>query len=334
MKAKPLFSLVLCLTAILMTACSHAAFPGGGGGGGGTGPFTIGGTVTGLSGTGLTLTNGTDTLTITGNSAFAFKKTVASGGTYNVTVSQSPTSPNQTCMVSNGNGKATANVTNVTVTCSTGTVAIGVTVAGLSGTGLVLQNGTDFLTITGTTTVNQFKVAVPYGQPYNVVVSAQPTSPAQTCTVSAGSGTATAGTAVNVQVTCSLGTISIGGSVSGVAGGTGFVLQNNGLDNLTITKNGAFTFPTLVPVNGAYKVTVFTQPAGPNQLCVVNGGTGNAASNITSVQVGCPAVFHPIDVNVVGVLGTSGSMELFDSGGGDLFTPKNGAYTFPTSIAH
>ncbi|HXM99048.1 MAG TPA: kelch repeat-containing protein [Candidatus Dormibacteraeota bacterium] len=332
MKVKPLFSLVLCLTAIFLTACSHAAFTNPGGGGGG--PFTIGGTVTGLSGTGLTLTNGTDTLTITGNSAFAFKKTVASGGTYNVTVSQSPTSPNQTCTVSNGNGKATANVTNVTVTCSTGTVAIGVTVAGLSGTGLVLQNGTDFLTITGTTTTNQFKVAVPFGQTYNVLVSAQPTSPAQTCTVTGGSGTATDGVAVNVQVTCSLGTISIGGSVSGFAGGSGFVLQNNGGDNLSITKNGTFSFPILVPVNGPYKVTVFGQPSGPNQLCTVTNGTGTAAANVTTVSVVCPAVFHPIDVNVVGLLGTSGKMQLLNNGGDNLVVPKNGAYTFATPIAH
>src|ERR1700738_325963 len=287
MKAKPLFSLVLCLTAIFMTACSHAAFPSGGGGGG-TGPLPIGGSVTGLSGTGLTLTNGTDTVTVTGNT-FVFKVPVASGGVYNVLVSQSPTGPVQTCTVSNGNGKATANVTTVTVTCTTGTVAIGVTVAGLSGTGLVLQNGTDFLTVTGTTTNTQFKNAVPYGQPYNVVVSAQPTSPAQTCTVSAGSGTATAGTAGNGQFTCSLGTISIGGSVAGFAGGTGFVLQNNGLDNLTITKNGAFTFPTLVPPAAAYKVTVFSQPSGPNQTCTVNLGTGTTATNnppnITNVSV-------------------------------------------------
>jgi hypothetical protein len=333
---KTLFFVFLCMTSVLLMACSHAVVPPGSGGGpgGGAGPFTIGGAVTGLSGTGLTLQNGTDSLTISGNTAFTFKVPVASGGTYSVTVSQSPTGPVQTCTVSNGNGKAAANVTNIAVTCTTGTAAIGVTVAGLSGTGLVLQNGTDFLTITGTSTTNQFKTAVPYGQPYNVTVSVQPTGPAQTCTITNGSGTATAGVAVNVQVTCSLGTISIGGSVSGFAGGTGFILQNNGGDNLTITKNGTFTFPTLVPVNGPYKVTVSGQPSGPNQSCTVTNGTGSAAANITNISVVCPAVFHPIDVNVVGVLGISGKMQLLDNGGDNLMTPKNGAYTFATPIAH
>ena len=183
-------------------------------------------------------------------------------------------------------------------------------------------------------TTTTFKTAVPYGQPYNVTVSTQPTGPAQTCTVANGSGTSTAGVAVNVQVTCSLGTLSIGGSVSGYAGGTGFILQNNGGDNLTITKNGAFTFPTLIPVNGAYKVTVSGQPSGPNQTCTVTFGTGTAKANVTNVSVLCPAVFHPINVSVVGVLGASGSMQLQDNGGDNLMTPKNGDYVFATPIAH
>jgi hypothetical protein len=236
--------------------------------------------------------------------------------------------------VTSDRGTATANVTNVQVTCSTGTVAIGVTVAGLSGTGLTLQdNLTDPLSIP-TSGSYTFKNAVTIGQQYSVTVSQQPASPAQTCTVTNGTGQATSGTAVNVQVTCSLGTISIGGSVSGYSGGTGFVLQNNGTDPLTITKNGTFTFPTLVPVNGAYKVTVSAQPSGPNQTCTVSNGTGTATANVTTVSVLCPPVFHPIDVNVVGVLGLNGAMQLINNGGDNLKTPKNGAYTFATLIAH
>jgi len=337
-KRSSLFALFLT-SFYFLAGCSHANLgTGGGGGGGGTGgsgPFTIGGTVSGLTGTGLILMdNGGDALTINSNGNFTFKTAIGKGLAYLVTVSTAPSNPPQTCTVSNGSGNANANVTTVQVTCTTGTVAIGVTVAGLSGTGLVLQNGTDFLTITGATTTTQFKNAVPIGQTYNVVVSAQPTKPSQTCTVTNGSGTAMAGVAINVQVTCSLGTLSVGGSVSGYSGGTGFVLQNNGGDNLTITQNGTFTFPTLIPVNGTYNVTVFAQPSGPNQTCTVSNGTGTAAANVTNVSVVCPAVFHPIDVNVVGVLGTTGAMQLLDNGGDNLATPKNGAYTFATPIAH
>ena len=337
-KKSSLFAIFL-MSLFILSGCSHAYLSSGCtvncGGGGGTGPFTIGGTVSGLTGTGLILQdNGGDDLTISANGSFTFKTAIVANKPYLVTVSVPPATPPQTCTVAAGSGTATANVTTVIITCTTGTQAIGVTVAGLTGTGLILQNGTEFLTITGTTTTSQFKTAIPFGQTYNVTVSTQPTSPAQTCTVTGGSGTSTAGVSINVQVTCSLGTLSIGGSVSGYSGGTGFALQNNGGDTLSITKNGAFTFPTLVPVNGAYKVTVSAQPSGPNQTCTVSLGTGTAAANVTNVSVVCPAVFHPINVSVVGVLGTSGAMQLLDNGGDNLVTPKNGNYVFATTIAH
>src|SRR6267378_476088 len=336
---KSVVSLSLLLTSFVLSACSGPVGSGSGGtggGGGGTGPFTIGGTVSGLAAGGsMTLqNNGAESLIVSANGAFTFKTAIVANQPYLVTVSVPPATPPQTCTVAGGSGKATATVTTVVVTCTTGTQAIGVTVGGLTGTGLVLQNGTEFLTITGTTTTSQFKTAIPFGQTYNVTVSTQPTSPAQTCTVTNGSGVSTAGVAITVQVTCSLGTLSIGGSVSGYSGGTGFALQNNGGDTLTITKNGAFTFPTLVPVNGAYKVTVSGQPSGPNQTCTVSLGTGTAAANVTNVSVVCPAVFHPINVTVVGVLGTNGAMQLLDNGGDNLVTPKNGNYVFATPIAH
>src|ERR1700692_1994538 len=283
------------LISLALAACSGvpaASINGGGSGsGGGAGPYSIGGTVTGLTaGDPMTLQkNGGDDLIISSSVNLAFKTLIVANMPYLVTVSQAPNTPPQTCTVSGGSGKATTKVTTVAVTCTTGTQAIGVTVAGLSGTGLILQNGTEFLPITGTTTTTTFKTAIPYGQPYSVTVSTQPAGPPQTCTVTNGSGISTAGVAVNVQVTCSLGTLSIGGSVSGYAGGTGFILQNNGGDNLTITKNGTSTFPTLVPPTSPYNVTVFTNPSGPNQTCIVNLSKGTTATNnppnITNVSV-------------------------------------------------
>jgi hypothetical protein len=344
MKSLLKFSLFtpVILISLGLAACSGvpaASINGGGSGGSGggtTGPYSIGGTVTGLTaGDPMTLqNNGGDSLIVSASGNFTFKTPIVINQPYLVTVSQPPATPPQTCTVSGGSGTATTKVTTVAVTCTTGTQAIGVTVAGLSGTGLVLQNGTEFLPITGTTTTNQFKTAIPFGQTYNVTVSTQPSGPPQTCTIANGSGTSAVGVSINVQVTCSLGTLSIGGSVAGYSGGTGFILKNNGSDSLTITKNGAFTFATLVPVNGPYNVMVSGQPAGPNQTCAVSFGKGTATANVTNVSVVCPAVFHPINVSVVGVLGTSGSMQLQDNGGDNLMTPKNGDYVFATPIAH
>ena len=104
--------------------------------------FTIGGTISGLSGSGLVLqNNGGNNLTIaSGATSFTFTTPIPAGTTYNVTVLTQPSNPAQTCAVTSGSGTANGNVTNVQVTCTTTTYTIGGTISGLSGSGLVLQN--------------------------------------------------------------------------------------------------------------------------------------------------------------------------------------------------
>jgi FG-GAP repeat protein len=79
--------------------------------------FTVGGAVSGLTGTGLVLqNNGRDNLAIAGNGAFSFATTLANGTVYDVKVSSQPSG--QGCSVANGGGTiAGTNVTNVTVNC-------------------------------------------------------------------------------------------------------------------------------------------------------------------------------------------------------------------------
>jgi 6-phosphogluconolactonase len=82
---------------------------------------TIGGLVSGLTGTGLQLqNNGGDSLAFGGNGTFTFSAPVASGSPYAVTVSTQPASPAQSCSVSYGTGTAgTTSVTNVSIICRT-----------------------------------------------------------------------------------------------------------------------------------------------------------------------------------------------------------------------
>ena len=86
-----------------------------------TNQYTVGGTVSGLLGTGLVLqNNGTDDLPIGANGSFTFTTTVASSSIYAVTVSTSPKGPLENCTVSNDTGTVTGTtITNVAVTCST-----------------------------------------------------------------------------------------------------------------------------------------------------------------------------------------------------------------------
>jgi hypothetical protein len=234
--------------------------------------------------------------------------------------------------VTAGSGTATANVTAVQVACGTNTVSIGLTVTGLAGTGLVLQdNGGDNLTV-NQNGVYTFATAIPTGTAYKVTVLTQPSVPAQICSVASGTGTANANVG-NIVVTCSTPTISIGGSVTGLDG-TGLVLQNNGGNNLTVSANGSFTFSNLIVSGGSYNVTVLTQPSTPAQTCTVSGGSGTTTSNVTTVQVLCPAVFFPVGGQVVGLVGTGGGMILQNNGGDNLPLSGNGAFTFVTQIAY
>ena len=84
--------------------------------GGGT-AYTVGGTVSGLSGTVVLQDNAGDDLSVTANGSFTFATALASGAAYNVTVKTSPSG--QSCSVANGSGTvASANVTDVAVTCT------------------------------------------------------------------------------------------------------------------------------------------------------------------------------------------------------------------------
>ena len=172
--------------------------------------FTIGGTVSGLAGTGLVLqNNGTDNLSIAADGAFTFATPLADGSAYNVTVFTQPSGPSQTCSVTNGSGTiAGADVTNVEVNCSTNTFTIGGTVSGLAGTGLVLQNnGGDNRTIAANGAFTF--TAQDDGTAYNVTVASQPAGPAQFCSVTNGSGTLAGANVTNVIVNCAQISIDI-----------------------------------------------------------------------------------------------------------------------------
>jgi 6-phosphogluconolactonase len=82
-----------------------------------TGPFNIGGTVSGLTGSGLVLqnNNGANLIVPANASSFSFATPVANGAPYSVSVLTQPTG--EICTVQNGSGTANAPVANVTVNC-------------------------------------------------------------------------------------------------------------------------------------------------------------------------------------------------------------------------
>ena len=165
--------------------------------------YTVGGTVSGLTGTGLVLRlNGGGDLPVSANGSFAFSTALATGTAYAVTVATQPSSPSQTCNLTNGSGTyAGSNVSNVAVTCSTNAYAVGGAVSGLTGSGLVLQlnDGSDLAIASNGPFAFPAKLAS--GTSYRITVLAHPAGPRQICAVANGSGTMESGD-VSATVTC------------------------------------------------------------------------------------------------------------------------------------
>ncbi len=245
----------------------------------GANSHTIGGTVSGLSGSVVLQDNSGDNLTVAANGTFTFPTKIASGSHYNVTTLTQPNG--QTCTVSSGAGTvSTGNVTNVSVVCATDTYSVGGSASGLSGSVVLQDNNGDNLTV-ATNGAFTFPTKVANGSHYSVTVLTHPAS--QSCSVASGTGTIAQANIGNVVVTCAANSYTIGGTVTGLNGSV--VLQNSGGNNDTISTNGSFTFPATVAYGNTFNVTVITQPQG--QSCVVTGGSGTATASVASVAVNC-----------------------------------------------
>jgi hypothetical protein len=283
-----------------------------------TNKYTIGGVVSGLASTGLSLTNGTDTVTIASNGTFAFPTTVESGAAYNVTMTPATgiiggtNQPLQNCTLTNGGGVVAGTaISNISVSCITQTVQLTVTAAGITNGTLVVQNnGTD---ITLTHTAPSVQVNIPSGSAYNVTIKSQPSLPgsaqAEVCTNLAGSGVAFANTTVNINCTDAT---TILAAVTGLAG-SGLILQNNNADNLTVGSNGTVAFATPM-VSGNYNVSVASQPKNPWQTCIASSNTGTASGASVTANVSCTTNKYSIGGSITG-LANGNSITLQLSGG-------------------
>lgn len=214
--------------------------------------YTVGGSVNGLTGSGLVLqNNGTNFTPVAADGSFTFSNTVGAGAPYDVSVLTQPAG--QTCTVNNGSGTANADISNVSVTCIT-TYSIGGAVSGLVGSGLVLQNnGADDLTFTNSGAFS-FATRLAAGAAYAVTVKTQPSG--SNCIVQSG-GTGTANADVtDVAVVCtSTGALALVAN-SGVTNGT------NGLSVYRVNPStGVLSFLSNVTA-GNYPYAVAVTPNG------------------------------------------------------------------------
>ena len=123
---------------------------------------------------------------------------------------------------------------------------------------------------------------------------------------------------------------TVGGTLSGLSTGATVVLQNNGDDKLTLSRNGAFTFGTVVLAGDTYSVTVLTQPVG--QTCSVANASGTIDTNaddVNSVSVTC-AVTASLGGTVSGL--AAGTSVTLSNAGVSLAIAANGPFAFAGTL--
>jgi len=286
--------------------------------------FAIGGVLSGLSGMGLVLqNNGGDNLAVAANGAFSFATLLAAGATYNITVSAQPNTPGETCVVANGTGTATANVTGIAVTCAVG-YSVGGSVSGLTGSGLVLQNnGGDNLAVAANG-VFSFATPVAPGGAYKVSVSSQPTVPAQNCILANASGVIANANVANVTLVCrTIGRFAyVANSRSNDVSVFAIDPVSGALAAIPGSPFAAGTRPTGVAVDpagkfayvanyGSNNISAFVVDAATGALTSLNSGPFSAGTGPSSVAVNPDGNFLYVTNASTGSLTSPGSVSSY-----------------------
>lgn len=261
--------------------------------------YTIGGTVSGLSGSVVLQNNGADNETVSSDGGFTFSTAITEGSPYAVTVLTQPTG--QTCAVTNGSGTVgSTNVTNVGVTCVSNdtTLTASVSTLGLSvncqpssactGTQNAALTGTPRL-ITITNTGSNSATNVTY-------LPSPPTLPSGTTISPASCGT------IAASGTCVL-TITPGDTASATAGDTSptpITLSISGTNTNTLTPTlnivtygsiyqGGYIYAVddTTPDTGSIGGTVVTQtdqaPRFPGGVVWSSNGTNSTSVSNDSI---------------------------------------------------
>ncbi len=292
------------------------------------GNFRLGGAVVGLAGQGLTLSaNGGSPLAISQNGSYQFDVALRDRSPYTITVSQQPQNPKQTCTLTNASGVISSDaINNVDVNCVSAPYRVGGTVLGLIGGSVKIQlNATEELTL-GANGTFQFTQTIPDGTTYNVQVTQNPGSPAQTCSASKNKANVRSKDVTDVAIVCATQNFTIGGFVAGLTG-SGLKLSLNGGPDLTAAA-GFFTFPQVIADNSAFNVQITAQPTNPAQTCTVSNNQNILqGGNITNVQVQCGSTSYPVSGTVTGLVGQGFTLQI--NGGSELLVGTNGAIAFP-----
>ncbi len=129
---------------------------------------------------------------------------------------------------------------------------------------------------------------------------------------------------------------TVGGTLTGLPAGDTVTLQDNGSDNLTLSNNGTFTFPTALPDGQAYSVTVSGTSGGKPISCTLTSGSGTiSGANVTNIAAysGYPALTGNRDLDMYNAAVWDGTANggvpgvMFTENGGPFRVTAEGRYS-------
>jgi hypothetical protein len=183
---------VSALCAALLAGC----------GGGDDGSLVLQVTINSLTKPGLVLTSGSQELPVTqGSAAVTFPNLIEEDSTIDVKIKTQPTAAE--CKVDPKTVGLKANyytARQVVINCVTNSYTLGGTIAGLTGEGLILNNGDQQFKPAAGAAGFTFSQQVADGANYGVTVLQQPAG--QVCTIANNVGTMPSGPVTNIAVTC------------------------------------------------------------------------------------------------------------------------------------
>lgn len=294
--------------------------------------YVVGGTVSGVSGSGVLLQlNGGNDVRVSNAGTFAFPAPLASQTLYTATVKANPTGPTQTCTVANGVGMvADRAAQDIVVTCRTDEYTLSGATSGYAGKGLVLHNAvTNEDLAVGAEGTFRFATTVPSKGSFDISVKTQPSDPAQACTVSGGQGSNVSGDVSSVVVNCSTRSFTVGGTASGLAGSATLVF--NGVDRV-VSSNGPIAFGTLAS-GTPYTATLKAKPQSPSQTCAVTGGSGKVGGGpVTDIALACTTDTFTVSGTLTGATGGVALENIFDSDDEIFALNGDGTFTFTKPV--
>ncbi|MBL8954881.1 MAG: hypothetical protein JNK82_29150, partial [Myxococcaceae bacterium] len=125
-------------------------------------------------------------------------------------------------------------------------------------------------------------------------------------------------------------TQAVGGALTGLDPALGTVRLSLGLEPLTLTQNGPFTFSSKLAAGSTYLVRIDGQPV--HQRCTVDAGSGTitAGRDVTDVAVDCRLAEYTLG----GVVSGAPHVTLIEATSAQTLDAGPGAFRFPRGLPY